>query len=81
MASDGNPLEWTDQEPNDTIQDPQDLGVLFPRAGGRVTITRDFLPDPCQAPQDTADVYQFQILLDKSYLFMLSGRNLPGKSS
>ncbi len=60
----GNPLEWSDQEPNDTIQDPQDLGVLFPDdlAAG-VTITRDFLQDPSQAPQDTADVYEFQILL------------------
>ncbi len=32
----GNPLEWNDQEPNDNINDPQDLGVPLPeRARGR----------------------------------------------
>ena len=61
-----------------TSSDPQDLGVLFPNelAAG-VTITRDFSQDPGQAPQDTADVYQFQVLLDRAYTFTLSGDNLP----
>ena len=74
----GNPLEWSDQEPNDYISDPQDLGVLFPNelAAG-VTISRDFSQDPAQAPQDTADVYQFQVLLDRVYAFTLSGDQLP----
>ena len=77
-GTDGNPLEWTDQEPNDDIQDPQNLGVLFPdELAAGVTITRDFSQDPSQAPQDTADVYKFQILLDGYYSFTLSGDNLP----
>ena len=68
----GNPLAWSDQEPNNDTQNPQDLGVLFPRelATG-VTISRTCPPDPSQAPQDTADVYRFQILQDKIYTFTL----------
>jgi len=74
----GNPLEWSDQESNDDIHDPQDLGVLFPdELAAGVTITRDFRQDPSEAPQDTADVYKFQILLDGTYSFTLSGDNLP----
>jgi hypothetical protein len=77
-GTDGNPLEWSDQEPNDDIHHPQDLGVLFPdELAAGVTITRDFSQDPSQAPQDTADVYEFQILLGGSYSFTLSGDNLP----
>ncbi len=77
-GTDGNPLEWSDQEPNDSIDDPQNLGILFPdELAAGVTITRDFSQDPSQAPQDTADVYEFQILLDGSYSFTLSGNNLP----
>ena len=74
----GNPLEWSDQEPNDSSSDPQDLGVLFPNelAAG-VTITRDFSQDPADAPQDTADVYEFQVLLNRSYSFGLTGDQLP----
>src|SRR5262249_49666162 len=35
-----NPLEWSDQEPNDTIDHPQDLGVLFPdELAAGVTLT------------------------------------------
>ncbi len=74
----GNPLDWSDQETNDAIQDPQDLGVLFPdELAAGVTITRDFLQDPTSAPRDTADVYEFQTIQDGSYLFSLSGASLP----
>ena len=71
----GNPLEWSDQEPNDQAGDPQDLGILFPdELAAGVTISRDFSQDPVQAPKDTADVYEFQILQDRPYTFTLSGR-------
>ena len=71
----GNPLEWSDQEPNDDIHHPQDIGVLFPdELAAGVTITRDFSGDPGQAPRDTADVYEFQILQDRPYTFTLSAR-------
>ena len=78
-GDEGNPLERSDQEPNDDLHHPQDLGVLFSNelAAG-VTITRDFSQDPVQAPQDTADVYQFQVLLDRPYTITLSGDPLPG---
>ena len=73
-GTDGNPLEWTDQEPNDDIDVPQNLGVIFPdELAAGVTITRDF----SQTSQDMADVYKFQILLDGTYSFTLSGDNLP----
>jgi methionine-rich copper-binding protein CopC len=70
----GNPLEWTDQEPNNYISDPQDIGVLFPNelAAG-VTISRD----PSQDLQDWADVYQFQVLLDRVYAVTLVGEQVP----
>jgi hypothetical protein len=74
----GNPLEWSDQEPNDTIDHPQDLGVLFPdELAAGVTLARDFSQDPATAPQDTADVYEFQVLLDRVYAFTLAGADLP----
>ncbi len=74
----GNPLEWSDQEPNNYISDPQDIGVLFPNelAAG-VTISRDPSQDPAQAPQDWADVYQFQVLLDRVYAVTLVGEQVP----
>jgi hypothetical protein len=77
-GTDGNPLDWNDQEPNDDIQGPQNLGVLFPNelAAG-ITIIRDFSQDPSQAVQDTEDVYKIQIPLDGDYSFSLTGENLP----
>jgi hypothetical protein len=79
-GSAGNPLAWIDQEPNNDIQHPQDLGVLFPNeltSVSGVTITRNSSQDPGQAPQDTADVYQFQVLLDRYYTFTLLGNPPP----
>lgn len=74
----GDPLEWTDQEPNDGIDQPQDIGVLFPdELAAGVTITRDVSQDPATAPRDTADVYEFQVLLDRTYTFTLTGADLP----
>jgi hypothetical protein len=74
----GNPRTWIDQEPNDGVGQAQDIGVLFPNdlAAG-VTITRNFSGDPAAAPHDTADFYQFQLLLDKPYTFALTGNDLP----
>jgi hypothetical protein len=74
----GDPLRRTDQEPNDDIHRPQDLGTLFPhelKAG--VTVVRDFRGDPSQAPSDTADVYRFQLVQHQTYSFLLSGDHLP----
>jgi hypothetical protein len=69
----GNPLLWTDQEPNDTLGLAQQLGVLFPNelhAG--VTIARSTANLP-GAPGDTADEFQFQVLQSRVYYFNLSG--------
>src|SRR5262249_26223393 len=74
----GDPLHWVDQEPNDDIQHPQDLGILFPNDPSKgITITRDFSQDTAQAPQDTADVYEFQVLLGRTYNFKLEGNPPP----
>jgi hypothetical protein len=69
-----NPPRFSDQEPNDDLQHPQELGILFSNdlAAG-VTITRDFRGNPAAAPKDAADVYEFQILLAGEYSFTLSG--------
>ena len=78
VAPEGNRSSGPTRSPTTRSRQPQDLGVLFPDdfAAG-VTVTRDFLQDPVQAPQDTADVYEFQILQGGSYFFSLSGANLP----
>jgi hypothetical protein len=86
----GDPLHWADQEPNDSLTQPQNLGVLFPKelahvtvlpdgsTQNGVTVTRDFSQNPLAAPQDTADFYQFQVLQDQTYIFTLNGSNLSG---
>jgi hypothetical protein len=73
----GNPHEWNTQGSHDDIQNPQDLGVLFPAdfASG-VTISRNPQTDS-QAAQDTADVYKFQVLQGRKYTITLSGDDLP----
>jgi hypothetical protein len=74
----GDPLLWSDQEPNDTVAAPQDLGVLFPhelQAG--VTVARDFTAAPASAPADTADYYRFAVLQGETYVFILNGTDLP----
>ncbi len=75
-GTNGNPLFWTDQEPNDTLKQAQDLGVLFPselHAG--VTVTRSAVTGN-KSPGDSADYYQFQVLQGRPYSFDLSG-SLP----
>jgi hypothetical protein len=77
-GTNGNPLLWTDQEPNDTVSNSQDLGVLFPsELGNRVTITRDFTAQPQLAPSDGADDYQFTLLQRKQYTFTLNDAGAP----
>jgi methionine-rich copper-binding protein CopC len=74
----GNPLLWSDQEPNDDVTAPQDLGLLFPhelQAG--VTVVRDFTANPPSAPADSADFFRFQVLQNRTYVFLLEGAGLP----
>ncbi|MGO9601762.1 MAG: Ig-like domain-containing protein [Isosphaeraceae bacterium] len=74
---DGNPLEWNTQGSHDDIQNPQDLGVLFPAdLASKVTISRNPQTDS-QGAQDTADVYRFQVLQSREYTITLSGNDLP----
>ncbi len=77
-GSNGNPLLWLDQEPNDVLAQPQQLGVLFPHElQTGVTLKRDFTNDPAGAPSDTADYYQFEVLQSRGYFFALTGSGLP----
>jgi hypothetical protein len=72
-GTNGNPLLWTGQGPNDTLAQAQVLGVLFPhelQAG--VVIQR--LKSPSA---DTADYYQFQVLQQREYIFALNGYKPP----
>jgi hypothetical protein len=71
----GNPLVWTEQEPNDSLAAPQDLGVLFPNellAG--VTIQGSLTAGD-------VDYYQIQVLQDEVYRFTLTGPSGPGKEA
>lgn len=73
-GTNGNPTQWTSTEPNDDLESPQDLGVLFPQefAAG-IKLTRDSTPSAA----DTADYYRFEILRRQTYRFGLSGTDLP----
>src|SRR5205814_689833 len=65
----GNPSLWESQEPNDSLGQPQPIGVLFPlELQNTVTIERS----APALPQDTADYYQIDILQSENYLFVLS---------
>jgi hypothetical protein len=78
-AGSGSGQTWTDQEPNDTPGQAQDLGTLFPRSQlqAGITITRDFSSNPASAPSDTGDYYQFTVLQARQYNFILVGSGMP----
>jgi hypothetical protein len=77
-GTNGNPLQWYDHEPNDSVSQPQDLGVLFPHElQTGVTITRDPSRDPGTTYADTADNYRIQVLQSRDYILSLSGSGLP----
>jgi hypothetical protein len=73
-GTNGNPLVWTDQEPNNDLSHAQLLGVLFPNelAAG-VNLVRN----AGSASSDTDDYYQFEVLQSRTYSFNLTGSSLP----
>lgn len=73
-GTNGNPLQWSDQEPNNSVSQAQVVGVLFPhelQAG--VSLIRN----ASAGLSDTADYYQIQVLQSRDYILSLSGTNLP----
>jgi hypothetical protein len=81
-GTNGNPLLWLDQEPNNDLAHAQALGVLFPNeVSAGVVIQRDFRPGakpaPGPAPRDTADYYTFQVLQQREYIISLTGYKPP----
>lgn len=77
-GTNGDPLVWTDQESNDSLEEPQNLGVLFPlelEAG--VTIQRDFSQTPVTGDPDTRDYFRFQVLQAQYYRFGLTVSGMP----
>jgi hypothetical protein len=76
-GTNGNPQLWTDQGGNHDLADAQDLGVLFPREFvNQIVITRNANPTAPKNKADTADYYQFQVLQEQSYVFLLSDPTL-----
>jgi hypothetical protein len=74
----GSKIVLTDQEPNNSLSNPQDLGVLFPvmqQAG--IGVVRDFRNAPPNTVTDTADYFLFQVTQARQYTFLLSGSGLP----
>jgi hypothetical protein len=72
----GNPTFWLDQEPNNSITQPQVLGALFPHEmtnGSAVTVHHDF----SQAPPGTEDEFEIQVLQSQQYLLNLTGSGFP----
>jgi hypothetical protein len=80
-----NPLLWSDQEPNDGFDHPQDIGALFlhdihsedRNVKKGVTLQRDFTQTPENAPTDTGDYYRFQVLYTGGYTFNFLEAGLP----
>jgi hypothetical protein len=75
-----NPLLLSDQEPNNSLPQAQNLGVLFPhdlQKPNQVTLQRDFTQSPASAPADQADYYRFQIVEAGSYIFNIASTGLP----
>src|SRR5262249_45697697 len=71
-------LTLVDQEPNNTLAEAQNLGVLFPtmnQAG--IPIVRDFTNAAPGTVADTADYYLFQVTQARLYTFTVTGSNLP----
>jgi hypothetical protein len=77
-GTNGDPHDWANQEPNDTLETCQEMGVFFPReleAG--VTISREQEP----ASSDTADYFAFEVLQTQTYLFNLIDTALPSETN
>src|SRR5205807_1790498 len=67
-----------DQEPNNSLAQAQNLGILFPRmqqAG--IALVRDFSQAAPGSVADTADYYAFQVTQARLYSFTLTGSGLP----
>jgi hypothetical protein len=75
----GNPTTWLDQEPNDDLQHPQQIGTLFPmELENTVTISRPVE----QNTTDSADYFEINVLQTQDYLFTLSNlANLPADTA
>jgi hypothetical protein len=68
-GSSGSPTLWQDQGPNDTFDNPQDLGPLFPlELANGVTIQRDLGTETA----DTADYFRFAVLQSQAYFISLT---------
>src|SRR5262249_61525706 len=75
-ATSGNPLTWNYVASAAAPVHEQSLGVLFPdelQAG--VNVIRQPLAGATRPAQ--ADAYDFEVLQEQQYLFLLSGTNLP----
>ena len=77
QGSAGNPLLWTDKEPNNSAASAQVLGVLFPDELQQGVVLKRTAG---ASATDTGDYYQFQVLQQRDYLMTLSGSGLPAKA-
>jgi hypothetical protein len=73
-GTNGNPLLWLATTPNDTLQSPQVLGVLFPdELQSGVVVQRTSAQPP---PTNGADYFQFQVLQARQNFLTLTGTGL-----
>ncbi len=74
----GDPLNYLAIEPNDDLETPQDLGVIFPHEWqSGITISREASEANADSVTDQADVYRFEVLLKHDYFFSVTGDSLP----
>jgi hypothetical protein len=74
----GGLVQFVDQEPNNSLAQAQNLGILFPgmqQAG--IPIIRDFSNAPPGSVADSADYFRFQVTQARQYTFTLNGTGLP----
>ena len=73
-GTNGNPLLWTSQEPNDTPASAQPLGMLFAdELSAGIVVQRVANP----ASHDTADYFAIQLSQSRDYFMSLTGKGLP----
>lgn len=77
LGTSGGSVVWNHSGQNDSLRNPQELGVLFPRELQHgVTMRRSVLSN-LLGQRDTDDFYEFEVLQTQSYTFSLNGIVLP----
>ena len=74
-GSNGDPQTWITGDANESLDAPQELGVLFPHElQSTVTLVRDTVTSAALTP-DTSDYYRLEVLQTQIYFFSITNLN------